>query len=262
MKHLQNRFVKLIYFVFALAALTCLLPNTNVKAYSVVEGQNIYDDAGLLTNDETAKLQKKIDKVQEKDRVTIYLVTTKDDQGLSSFDYADEFFTEAHIEKGLTTDDAVVFLINMDYREVLINAYGKTEDLIDPNTATSITDNVASYLKDNEYYSASKAGIDDITMYVEKNYIIFHAWFQILAALILSGIIVAIMAFSRKTPMTTNSVTYLDQSNSRLRFHHDNYIRTTVTKVRKPQNNGGSGGGGHRTGGSSGHSCSSGSSRF
>lgn len=264
MKHLQNRFIKLKYIIFALAAILCLLPRTNVKAYSVVEGQHVYDDAGLFTNDEIGRLDKLIEKIEKKDEVDLYVLTTSDAQGYTSDIYNDYFFDEGHNKKQLFNEDTIILLINMENREVWLNCYGSTEETFDSDTITSVTDNIASYLSDGDYYEGCKAGLKDVQMYLEKNYVIFHAWFQIVVALGISGIIVAIMACSRKTPMTANANTYFDQQNSRLRFHHDNYIRTTVTKVRKPQNNssGGGGGSGHHSGGPSGHSHSGGGSHF
>ena len=97
---------------------------------------------------------------------------------------------------------------------------------------------------------------------LDPHKIYFDLWFQVVVSIVVSGIIVAIIAFSRKTPITTNSNTYLDQSKSHLRFHHDNYIRTVVTKQKKPSNNNNSSGSGHSSSGPSGHSHSSGSSSF
>lgn len=92
---------------------------------------------------------------------------------------------------------------------------------------------------------------------IEDN-ILLNIWFQLFASLIIGGIVVGIMAYNSSGRMTAGSRDYLDHSKSGLIGKRDQYIRSTVTKVRKPtQNNtsaksrGGFNSGGFR-GGSSG----------
>lgn len=242
----------------------CLFATKNVKAYTVVEGKNVYDDAGLLSNYEISQLSEQIASIEKKQGIDIYILTTNDDHGYSSYIYNDYFFKEGHVDKNIFKEDTVILLINMDYGEVYLSAYGHCEDQLNISRIQTTTDTAASYLSDHDYYQACKIAVDKVAHYMTTDYFYFRVWFQLLVALGISALIVTIMAFSRGTPTTTNANTYLDQNQSRLRFHHDNYIRTVVTKTRKPEsnNNGGHGGGGHSSGGPSGHSHSGGGSRF
>ena len=90
-----------------------------------------------------------------------------------------------------------------------------------------------------------------------------HRWFQIIASLTIAGIAVSVMAYNSGGRITVNEGTYRDFSNSRVIERNDNYIRTSVTKRRKPsddnQNSGGSGGGGGVSSGGHSHSGSRGS---
>lgn len=92
-------------------------------------------------------------------------------------------------------------------------------------------------------------------------------WFQLLISLVVGGVVVGIMAYNAGGKMTVGSNTYMDNSNSGLIGRRDTYIRTHVTRIRKPQNNppnnGGFNSGGFHGGTSSGgHSHSSSSGKF
>lgn len=244
--------------------LFCLIPSRTADAYTVVEGQSVYDDAGLLSPDEVDRLTNQIIEIESnsKQDLDIYLLTTNDDQGYSSDDYIDYFFKEGHNDKNIFKENSVILFINMDGREIYLSAYGDREDDFLGSPTDDVLDDVYEYISDGNYYDACRVGIDDINYYTNATPIFYHTWFQLLVALGLGAIIVAIMAVTCGTPITTNDNTYLDQQNSRLRFHHDNYIRTVVTKVKKPENNSSGGGGTHHSGGPSGHSHSGGGRSF
>lgn len=247
--------------LFVLLISVCLFPSDTVKAYTVVQGQKIYDDAGLLSDYEISQLSAQIVSVEKAQGIDIYILTTNDDQGYTSDTYSDYFFDEGHVDKNIFKEDTVILLINMDYREVYLSCYGRCKDKFNSSRIHTITDAVASHLSDMEYFKACEVAIDNIDHYMETDLFYFQVWFQLLVACGISAVIVIIMAVSRGSHVTTTANTYLDQGHSRLRFHHDNYIRTVVTKTRKPQNNN-SGGGGRSGGGPSGHSHSGGGSRF
>jgi uncharacterized protein len=78
--------------------------------------------------------------------------------------------------------------------------------------------------------------------------ILTNVWFQILAAIIIGIIAVVIMAYNSGGRMTAGGNTYMDSNNSGLIGRRDDYIRTQVTRVRRPQNNN-NGGGGFNAGG-------------
>lgn len=264
MKQNSKLQIKAFSCLLMLFMIFCLFPSKNVKAYTVVEGKNVYDDAGLLSDSEIKQLSKQIASIEKKLGIDIYILTTNDDLGYSSDIYIDYFFKEGHVDKNIFKEDTAILLINMDYREVYLSGYGHCQDQLNSSRIHSITDKIASYLTKGQYYQACEIAVDKVAHYMTTDYFYFQVWFQLLVALGISAIIVAIMAFSRETPITTNANTYLDQNQSRLRFHHDNYIRTVVTKTKKPESgsNGGHGGGGHSSSGPSGHSHSGGGSHF
>ena len=92
--------------------------------------------------------------------------------------------------------------------------------------------------------------------------IYLRAWVQLVVALVIGGIVVGGMAASNGGTMTVNANTYLDERYSGIRARRDDYIRTSVTKRRKPQETRSSGGGGGSHHSSGGHSHSSAGRHF
>ena len=86
--------------------------------------------------------------------------------------------------------------------------------------------------------------------------IYLRAWVQLIAALIIGGIAVSVMAVKSGGVMTVNADTYLDSRYSGIRARRDDYIRTSVTKRKKPKpsEGGGSSGGGQVSSGGHSHS--------
>jgi uncharacterized protein len=93
-------------------------------------------------------------------------------------------------------------------------------------------------------------------------------WVQLIASIVIGIITVSIMAFHSGGRMTAGSNNYIEQSNSGLIGRRDDYVRTQVTRIRRPQNNPSNGGGGFNAGGfrggmsGGGRSHSSGGGKF
>ena len=146
-------------------------------------------------------------------------------------------------------------------RWVEIQGYGTMEDIITYSRIDRILDDIQPLLSEGKYQEAITKFTEHVSYYLEhpnttlsKNNLFFQFWFQLLISLAIGGITVGIMAYHSSGRVTTNARTYLDSSKSRLVDSKDIYLRTTTTRVRKPQNNGGSKGTGGRSSGGRSHS--------
>lgn len=250
-----------LIYVSTILAILFLLPFSYAHAYTVEKGQRIYDDANLLTAGDQRHLSERIAGIEKSNNFQLYILTTSDDFGYSSDAYIDSFFLEGHKYASIISSNSVIVLINMDEREVYISSYGRCKQYLKPDRLQSITDTMGPLLSREEYSNACDVAIGNITNYMNTDYFYFQIWFQILVACGVSGIIILILAASRGGRCTVNANTYLDQSNSKLKRHHDRYIRTVVTKT-KIQTNNTTGGGGNSGRGSSGHSHHGAGTRF
>lgn len=264
MKKVQ-RFFALSLFLLLISSLFMTL---NVSAASA-EKQRVFDDANLLSTDEVTKLEKIAQKYSEK-RETDFIIITQQEPEKDIEIYMDDFYDE----KGLGFDkehgNTAILGLDMTRRDVVISGFYKAEKYLDPDRIMQIIDEITPDLSAGNYYDAFELFIKTSDKYynykpgVNPKNPMYKTSVQFLIAAGLGVLIVGGMAMNTKPKMTTTANTYQDRNRSKVVGRRDRYIRTTVTKRRKPKqsnNSGGSGGGSFgRTSG--GHSRSSGRGKF
>lgn len=231
--------------------------------------QRIYDFAGLLTPKEIMELEEISDKYSAKRDTDIVILTTDDTGGRDVVKYTEDFNDEKALGYDKPHGNCAILTIDMQHREVYVAGFYRGEEYLDNDRCSLVREKITPDLSSANYYEAFDSFIKTSYKYmgirpgVNPNNIIFNRWFQIIASLTIAGIAVSVMAYNSGGRITVNEGTYRDFSNSRVIERNDNYIRTSVTKRRKPsddnQNSGGSGGGGGVSSGGHSHSGSRGS---
>lgn len=239
--------------------------------------QHIFDKAELLSSTERATLEDESNQYGTDAGIDMVVLTHNNPNAVKPETYIENFYDK----NKSTYPNGVFLLIDMYNRKVVIEGYGKAETYIHSKRGDVIIGEITPDLKSGDYVSAIETFFEDSDAYMkddselnnDHNYsnnsssdntadnILQSIWFQLLISLIVGGVIVGIMAYNAGGRMTAGGNTYIDAGNSGLIGRRDDYIRTTVTRVRKPtDNNTNSGGfsGGISAGGSS-HSTSSGS---
>lgn len=193
--------------------------------YDVYRGEIFMEGYGLA---ETYIHSKRIDKIF--DNVEDYLRNRY---------YYDAFNTYITMSAAYMEDDTE---LNYDHNY----NYDKTPEGFDPNNDYSYDD-----YEYEKYYREEKL----------KGSILLDFWFQLAAALIIGAIVVSSLAYRSSGRMTAGANDYLDRSRGGLIGRRDQYIRSTVTKWRKPSQNTSSGSrGGFNSGGFRGGTSSGGRS--
>lgn len=231
--------------------------------------QRIYDFAGLLTPKEIMELEEISDKYSAKRDTDIVILTTDDTGGRDVVKYTEDFNDEKALGYDKPHGNCAILTIDMQHREVHVAGFYRGEEYLDNDRCSLVREKITPDLSSANYYEAFDSFIKTSYKYmgirpgVNPNNIIFNRWFQIIASLTIAGIAVSVMAYNSGGRITVNEGTYRDFSNSRVIDRRDNYIRTSVTRIRKPsddnQNSGGSGGGGGVSSGGHSHSGSRGS---
>lgn len=274
-------------FLFLMIALLFLLPfGTSAKAESFDRNKYIYDDAGLLSDKEVAKLQELSNKLG-KERDTAFLVITVDGtDGKELKQYVEDFYDENAPGFDQPHGNTAIIAIDMQERDVYLAGFKKAEEFLDDSRLDMIREEITPDLSDGNYYQAFSSFITtsheymgeepsespeeyngnssstDHGEYVEddssadQENILFQWWFQVIASLVVAGVTVAIMAYRSGGRVTVNGQTYINNNHSKVNNKYDRFVRQTVTKVKKPSNNSNSGGG--VTGGGHSHSGSGG----
>lgn len=205
--------------------------------------QHIYDKAGLLSDSELNSLENMCTEYSEKDDLDIIILTHNDPNAVDGEIYIENFNDKMQYL------DSVILLVDMSRRDVIVHGYGAVETSINPSRSQTIAEKVSTYLAEGDYSGAFKKYIISSDQYMNYVPIYFNPLLQLGVALIIGIIVVAVMAFNAGGRITVGGGTYLDSNHSGLIGRRDDYIRTHVTRIRKPQNNGGGGGGGISAGG-------------
>lgn len=282
-----SRHLKTIQLRMLLAVLMILsvffAKTAEVRATAEQSNQHIYDNAGLLSTTEVSDLEQLCIDYGSDAGIEIMILTHDDPDALYAEDYIEDF------EDTLPVADRVYLLIDMQNRVVFMEGYGLCETYIHSKRIDVIIDEITPDLSEGNYFDACATYIkrsaaymsDDSELNYDSNYtantpqssnpnapnydetlpsdyyssstgknFLANVWIQLLAAVIIGAVTVAIMAYHSGGKMTTGSSTYMDQNHSGLIGRRDDYVRTQITRVRKPQNNNNNhGGGGFNAGG-------------
>ncbi|MDF2843574.1 MAG: hypothetical protein K0R00_2000 [Herbinix sp.] len=264
--------------------------------------QHVYDKADLLSTSERNDLEDLCITYGEAAGIEIMILT----HDSSSAPYIENYIED--FEDALPVGDRVYLGMDMVERDVFIEGFGLAETYIHSKRIDTIINKITPDLSDGNYYDAFVTYIkmaadymsDDSELNYDHDYTAGtpqssdpdapnydatwpsdrnSAKSQVLEtmenplvllgiSLVVGAITVAIMAYNSSGRMTAGGNNYIDQNNSGLIGRRDIYLRTTVTRVRKPQDNQNNRGGGFNAGGfrggvsSGGRSHSSGGGKF
>lgn len=161
----QNRNKKWRYALGAvLGAVFCLM--TLHPAYA--SGRQVYDDAGIFSEDEIDEITKVADEVEDKTGWDLIILTVDDTSVTSNRDYAEEKFN-----KYTKSDDGVVYLFNMDEDKNGWNWYiataGEAYEYLGDSQIEEMLDDAAKYDLDGDYAQSMIAMIEDTESYYTSN---------------------------------------------------------------------------------------------
>lgn len=250
---------KLLFILPFMLILTLFIGSSSFASTS-----NVYDQASLFSLSQKEEMEQQIDLLSTKLQVDIIIVTTHDDQGKTSHEYAHDFYEEQGFGYGETLD-GILFLLNMDEREVYIYTMDLMTDYFSNDRIEEVLDQVYPYLIDEKYGESvhvflteveriMEAGVDhyfaedgsdqDVAI-VEDSSVVNELMTYFFVSIAIGGVSVGIMSLSNKGRSSVNEGTYLEQNSFHVTSRSDRHYNTTVTqqKIERNTSNGGSGGG-------------------
>lgn len=230
-----------------------------VPAYAVC---GVYDDAGMFYETELTSIQMELNDLAELTGWDVAVVTADDTEGKSSVVYADDYYDSMGCG-----DDGVLYLLDMDNRQIYISTAGKAAEYLTDSRIDSILDNAAEYASQGRYAQAMSEQISMTADYfnagipVDKEAVTMRI--TVIAAGAIIGVIMAVMGvMSVIKSYGYKEVGYVyeygSKSNVNLTVNSDKLVNSFVTtRIRpRPKNNNRSGG--RSRGGSTMHRSSSG----
>lgn len=255
----------------------------------------IVDDAGLLTDDEAAKLEEKARTLADIYKMDVVIVTVWSLDGKSSEAYADDYFD--YNGYGIGDDySGVLLLLSMEYRDWAISTTGNAMYALTDYGIQSVFSSISSYLSEDEYYLAFDSYLDALEPYFQayatedpidgntssydgpgtyipgsRDEIVYYPEQsnfnqyvkKFLVALVIGIIVAAVVLLIMRSRMNTakpqkGARSYMMPGSYSLNRQQDLFLYSQLRKVRRSENNS-SNCGGHG-GGSSIHRSSSGRS--
>lgn len=270
---------------FLLPLLLVLLFSFANNAFA--SSEKVYDEADLFSEEERAELNDKALALSDQTEMDIIIVTTNNSQGKPSSDYALDFY-EQHGFGYQGTLDGVLYLLNMDEREVYIFTRDKGTDYIDDSRVEALLDLVYPSLGDENYVESVQLFLDEVETIMaegppvdysgslsgsssgyagDSDYVyddesssssdlsfLEKLGIYLLISIVIGAITVCIMAMGNRGRSSVNSRTYLQDDSFAITTKRDQHYNTIVTqqKIQRNNNSGGSsfsGGGGGGIGG-------------
>lgn len=230
-----------------------LMPITEAWAAGAASG--IYDEGQLLSDDEERSLLQTLEKYSNKYETDIAIVTTNDAGGQSAQAYADAYAEKIGQSMKREERAGILFLIDMDNREIYIATQGKAIDYYDEKRIDRVLDDCYGYITDGEYAATCRAFLGGVRDYMglkpgkSARMDITDVLMRLVIAVIIGVASTLFMVRKRGGRVTVGAATYFDASQSHLDEKEDRFMHRTVTRrhIPKPEHKSGggrSGGGG------------------
>ncbi|MEK3723584.1 TPM domain-containing protein [Paenibacillus sp. FSL H8-0034] len=229
--------------------------------------QLVYDDAGLLNQQEYDELNTMANQYGAQRETDIIIVTSSNTKNIDVKKMTQDFYDEHAPGYDKPHGNAVILTMDMKNREVYLAGFYKAEQYLDDVRLDKIRSRISPDLTSGNFKLAFQKYIQTAHKYmgfrpgVNPDNILFSSWFQVAVSIGLAGIIVGRMAYHSGGRSKVHRQTYEDEGSSGILEHRDDYLRTTTSKrkIETNKSGGSRGGGGGTTGGGHSHSGSRGS---
>lgn len=129
--------------------------------------QRVFDQAGLFSEDETAELESEIERLRGQMNMDVVLVTADYAGGKTAEEYADDFYDEGGFGSGKDAS-GVLFLIDMDNRELYISTCGAMIRFLTDERIDSMLDRAIGDVASGAYGSAAEQLLADMEYWYRK----------------------------------------------------------------------------------------------
>lgn len=275
--------------IFAIALLLVLALALTLPAFarSGVSGQPLLcDEAQLLTADETAALNERLELLSNRYEMDIVLLTTLSLDGKNEMDYADDFYDE----NGYAADGVLLLFFTGEERGLWMSTSGECMDIFSVDGMHDIFEEIIPTLSVGNYAAAFDLYLNQVENYIlgfdtdpdydpdhpddsfdpdgsdapaGTNYFsLFRLIVSIAGGALLALIPLGVMRSKLRSVRPKYSAeNYVREGSFRLTRDRDLFLYHTVTRTARPKDNdGGSGSGAHTS--SSGASHGGAGTRF
>jgi len=282
---MNKKYISLI-FAFVLLFSTSFASSYETRENSVVpkvdETKKVYDFADLFTNSEESLLYYEITDFISKSNLDMAVVTINNNPRYSAMKYADDFYDYNNFGIG-ATNDGLLFLIDMDTREMWISTTGNAILMYDDARIDNILDAAyleisnkdyyecaSKFVEKSEYYynlgipsSNKNASIDENGDYIYNSGVSDSDMiFPLLIFSIIVALIVVFIMKGRHKTIRKATTAWAYMHNPSITYREDTFLTTFTNRTYSPRSTSSSGGGSSTHRSSSGRSHGGGGRRF
>lgn len=238
-----------------------------VKASEKVD--RIYDYTNSLSDEQEQELEDLAEKYYNKSNYNFLIVITNtlseysyDSTGNSDADcrlYSvafQESFQETYEQK---YPNCAILAIDIKNRYAYVSGYGELKTQLDDNRSDLVLKKITPQLKRDKWFSVCKNYIYQAYNYsqfnegIDPGSLFYNTFLQLGIALVIGGVVIAVLIINSGGKMTASAMTYLDENNSRVVAQHDHYVRTSTHRTKRSSGGSSSGSGGSSHSGSGVH---------
>ena len=252
--------------------------NSILNTPKVNETEKVYDFADLFTMYEEEQLYNQITNYISETNLDMAVVTINNNPKNSAMRYADDFYDYNYFGTG-NNHNGLLFLIDMDTREMWISTTGEAIIMYDDNRIDKILDSAYYEIEDENYYGTALAFIDESEYYfglgtpksnknsyidTNGNYVESskrRSNFSPVFPIIISVVIIFIMKGKHKT-IKKATTAFMYMTEKKITSREDVFLTTHTDRVYDPPSSSSGGGGSSSHRSSSGRSHGGGGRRF
>ena len=155
--------------LWVLAAVLWMMPAGAVQAQEMMEldgnsSQRVYDMAELLDEEEEAEFESVIAGQRKELGLDIVVVTIENAGGKGAQEYADYNYEVAGFGDG-SSHDGIMFLIDMDNRELVLSTEGKAIRIFTDERIEAMLDDVYEGASEDDFAASVEAFLEDTAYY-------------------------------------------------------------------------------------------------
>ena len=244
---------KIISLILVLAIFLSL----PLLTYAASNERCLFDDAGLLSDQQDTALNRKLLEVSKKHNAQVLVVTVDSPETIWMDDYVVQIYDAMDFGYGANRD-GVLLLVCMNPREYRILSNGNAADAIDYEQMDAIGRAIVSDLSNGDYDDAFTKFADQCDYYlkVHVNGVPFRFGKSLMVSLIIGIIIglivVAVLASQLKSVRSQNQANaYVRQGSMQVTLYNDIFLYRNVTRRKRESSNSSRSGSSRRIGGGS-----------
>ncbi len=127
-------------------------------------GPRVVDRADLLGDYEEEDLSAELDEISVRQQADLVVVTVDSLEGASAADYADDFYDNNGFGQG-SGKDGILFLIDMDNRELYVSTCGKAIRIFTDDRIETMLDHVYEGASQGDYEACVDSFLSDVKSY-------------------------------------------------------------------------------------------------